>query len=398
MTSPVILTAGNPGHAESGIRRRLAELESQQIGRVARHGMGNPDVIPLWFGESDLPTPAFIREAAATAMAEGETRYTFNTGFPPLREAIAGYMSRLYGLPVTRDRICVTAGAMGAIMVSMELLLEPGDDVVLITPLWPNIFRTIRTMGATSRSVPLDRTDTGWKLDFDKLTAAVTDRTRAFFINTPGNPTGWMMEAEEMRALVEFARERGIWIVADEVYARLVYDRDVAPSFLQVSEPEDRIIVINSFSKSWAMTGWRLGWATVPESLCPLFGEMVQFNTTSAPTFLQRAGIAAVTRGDAFTAEMVEHCRRGRDLVTQRLAAMPRVKAVAPRAAFYHFFAVDGMEDGIDYAIRLVHEAKVGLAPGEAFGAGSDGCLRLCFASSPDRLSAAMDRLEPFLS
>ena len=380
-------------------RRAIAELPASKIREVATLGMvSDADVIPLWFGEPDLPTPDFINRAATRALAEGHTFYTLNRGIPELREEIARYMSRLHGRAFAADRITVTASAMNAIALLMQTLVDPGDNAVLVAPVWPNIAASVGIMGGDARQVALAETGTGWRLDLDRLFDAVDGRTRLVFVNSPSNPTGWMMTADEQRALLDFCRKRGLWLVADEVYDRIVYDRAHAPSFLDVGEPEDLVLRINSFSKSWCMTGWRLGWIAAPAAFGPVLEKMNEFNVASAASMAQHAGIVALREGEAFVRETVARYGLARDLVFQRLAAMPRVRLVRPEAAFYAFFAVDGMDDSLAFAKRLLADTGVGLAPGAAFGPGGAGRLRLCYAATPATLSEAMDRLQPSLS
>jgi aspartate/methionine/tyrosine aminotransferase len=376
------------------IRRAIGEMENQRIGEVSRLAIGDPGVIPLWFGESDLVTPDFIRRAAVEAIEAGHTFYVNKRGIPGLRQAIGDYMLGQYGVALDLERITVTGSGMTAIMIAVETLVDNGDNVVLVSPVWPNIFYAVETMGGRCRHVRLGQTEAGWRLDLEALFAACDDRTRALFIASPGNPTGWMMSAEEQQAVLDFARRRGIWIIADEVYHRLVYDRPVAPSFLQIAEPDDALYVVHSFSKSWAMTGWRCGWLVHPAALGDRIGDLSGINNTGATAFVQHAGIAAIRQGEDFVAEMVERCRRGRDIVYQRLAGIDRVRIARPQAAFYAFFQVDGVADDLAFAKRLVREARVGLSPGTAFGPGNEGYLRLCFASAEPRLSEALDRLE----
>lgn len=379
------------------MRELIRTLPTSPIGDVATFGRGDPDVIPLWFGESDLVTPDFISQAAQAALAAGETFYTWQRGLPELRQAIAAYTGRLYGIACDPDRITVTGSGMQAILLSCQAILAPGDNVVMVSPVWPNIAAAVKVQGATPREVPLDFDGTRWRLDLDRLFAALDARTRIVFINSPGNPTGWMMEAAEQAAVLAECRRRGIWLMADEVYARIVYDRPVAPSFLQHASPEDPLIVVQSFSKPWAMTGWRLGWVTTPAAFGEELTKLIQFNISGSPAFLQRGALAAIEKGEDFLAEMVARCRAGGEIVYQRLSAQARVRIARPQAAFYAFFAVDGMEDSLAFAKRLVREAKVGLAPGVAFGTGGEGYLRLCFASSPARLATALDRIETLL-
>jgi aspartate aminotransferase len=381
------------------IRPAIEALEDSRIVEVWKLGFQIPDVIGLWVGEGDLPTPAFICDAAAEALKRGETFYTHKRGIPELRQALIDYHQRIYRIRLADDRIAVTSAGMNAMMLAMECLVGPGDNAVCVTPVWPNIFATIEIMGGQVRQLPLDPTPMGWQLDLERLFAACDAHTRVIYLASPGNPSGWVMPRAQQQALLDFARKRGIWIVADEVYARIVYDGALAaPSFLELAEPDDALVVVNSFSKAWAMTGWRIGWMIMPARLTAVVDKIIEFNTSGAQPFLQRGCVAALTQGEPFVAEMVARYRTGRDLVLQRLGAMPRVRIVRPEAAFYLMFSVDGVTDTLAFAKRLVTETRVGLAPGSAFGPGGEGHLRLCFAASLDRLSQAMDRLEPALS
>jgi len=371
------------------------DLSETGIAEVAMSVFGDPDVVPLWFGEGDLVTPDFVRNAAAKALQAGETFYTWQRGIPELRAALSAYTERLYGIKCPVDRISVTTGGMQAILLSCQLLLDPGDNIVIVSPIWPNITSAARLMRGEPKYVALDRQrDGSFKLDLQKVFDAVDGRTRAIFVNSPGNPTGWTMTADEQRAILDFARKRGIWVMADEVYARLIYTRPVAPSFLELAGPDDPLIVLNSFSKPWAMTGWRIGWLTHPAALGDQIAKLVQINTSGVPAFLQRGAVAALEKGDAFITEMVERCRAGRELVFQRLSAQPRVTIARPEAAFYNFFSIDGVTDTMSFCKTLAKQYKVGLAPGEAFAAGGQGNIRLCFASGAEQLSRGLDRIE----
>ena len=380
------------------VRSAVSGMENQRIGEVSRLAIGAPDIIPLWFGEPDLDTPGFVRDAAIAALDAGHTRYVNKRGVPPLRDAIHDYTLAQWGVDLPLERLTVTGSGMTAIMIAVETLVGDGDNVVMISPVWPNIFYAVRTMGGESRHVRLELKDGVWRLDLDRLFAACDARTKALFISSPSNPTGWMLSGEERRAILDFARERGIWIISDEVYHRIVYDRPVAESFLQIAEPEDPLFVVHSFSKSWAMTGWRLGWLVHPAWLGDKMGDLSGINNTGATAFVQHAGVAAIRQGEAFVGELVARCRRGRDLVYQRLASMPRIATSRPDGAFYSFMRVDGVADDLAFAKRLILEHRVGLAPGSAFGPGNDGWLRLCFASSEEKLSIALDRLEAALA
>jgi aspartate aminotransferase len=382
-------------HLGASLSGPIAGLAETPISEVAMSVFGDPDVVPLWFGEGDLVTPDFVREAAAEGLEAGETFYTWQRGIPELRSALSAYTERLYGIKCPVERICVTTGGMQAILLSCQLLLDPGDNIVIVSPIWPNITSATRLVRGEPKYVALDRKpDGGWTLDLQKVFDAVDERTRAIFVNSPGNPTGWTMSSHDQKALLEFAKKRGLWIMADEVYARLIYSRSVAPSFLEVAGPDDPLLVLNSFSKPWAMTGWRLGWLTHPAGLGDQFAKLVQINTSGVPHFLQRGAIAALEKGDSFVAEMVERCRAGGEQVFQRLSAEPRITIARPEAAFYAFFSVDGVKDTMAFCKKLAKDYKVGLAPGEAFGPGGQGNVRLCFASGAERLSKGLDRIE----
>ncbi|MBN9088669.1 MAG: pyridoxal phosphate-dependent aminotransferase [Reyranella sp.] len=384
-----------PGLRASLSRAVARDLQETGISEVAMTVFGDPDVVPLWFGEGDLVTPDFVKQAAERGLKAGETFYTWQRGLPELRAALSAYTERLYGIKCGAERISVTTGGMQAILLSCQLLLDPGDNIVIVSPIWPNISSATKLVRGEPRYVALDRSEDGvFSLDLQKIFDAVDDCTRAIFVNSPGNPTGWTMTSDQQRALLDFTRQRGIWIMADEVYARLIYDHAVAPSFLDHATADDALLVLNSFSKPWAMTGWRIGWLTHPAALGDQMAKLVQINTSGIPAFLQRGAIAAIEQGEDFIRRMVERCRAGRELVFQRLSANPRVTIARPEAAFYNFFSVDGVSDTMAFCKKLAKEYKVGLAPGEAFAAGGQGNIRLCFASGAERLSKGLDRIE----
>jgi aspartate/methionine/tyrosine aminotransferase len=381
-----------------GLRPAIQRLPSSLIREVADAGRGRSDLIPLWFGEPDVPTPAFICEAASRALAAGDTFYQPNAGIPELRSTLATYMNRLYGTALTDRNVIVSASAMNALMLVMQALVDPDDEVVTTTPAWPNLPAVPRVLSGRIRAVPLRPGNAGWRLDLDQLFAACGARTRVVFLNSPNNPTGWTMTGEEQRAVLDFARRRGLWLVADEVYARIVYDREVAPSFLEQALPEDRLIVVNSFSKSWAMTGWRLGWITLPEALAPTFEMLTEYNIAGPAGFIQRAGVVAVSEGEPFVHEIVQRYRAARDLVSERIGRLPRLSLAPPDAAFYAFIRVDGLRDSLAFAKELLAATGVGLAPGAAFGEGGEGHLRLCFAATLPTLERALERCADFIA
>lgn len=386
-----------PDTLKAPIRGAIAQLPGSKIRAVSRLAHGDPDVIALWFGEGDEPTPVFIREAAKAALDRGETFYAPNSGIPPLRRALADYMARLHGREFGIDRITVTASGMSAIMLATQVLVGAGDNAVIVEPMWPNARETVRVMGGEPRAATLDPGNGGWRLDLERVFAQCDARTRAILVNSPGNPTGWMMGAEDQRRLLDFARARGIWIVADEVYSRIVYDRGHAPSFLEIAEPDDPVIVINSFSKAWSMTGWRLGWIVAPAALGETLANLNEYNVSHPTTFVQWGGVAALQDGEDYVQRLRARYGAARDLTLERLGQFGRVRMVRPDAAFYAFFAVEGMADSLAFATDILRRAKVGLAPGAAFGPAGEGYLRLCYACSLPRLEQALDRLRPLL-
>jgi aspartate/methionine/tyrosine aminotransferase len=359
-------------------------------------------VLPFWFGESDQPTADYIRAAAVQSLDAGETFYSQNLGRPYLREAIAAYLGRLHGLPMD----AVASGDTG-LMVTMQLLLSPGDRVVAVTPLWPNICEMPRVLGAEVVRVPLSSTEGRWHLDLDRLLAALTPETRLLIVNSPSNPTGWTIEEAQVDALLTHCRRHGIWVLSDDVYERLVYDpaRASAPSFLRRYEAGDRIVSVNSFSKAWRMTGWRAGWMVVPEVLADDLAKLIEYNFSCVFEPVQRAAVAALAQGEPDVARLRTELQSTRRVLSEALRALPGVEVPEAGGAMYAFFRLDGLADSLDLAKRLVAEVGLGLglglglAPGAAFGPEGDGWLRWCHAvSDPQKLLAGVDRLASFVS
>ncbi len=390
-------------------RDAVQTLVASRIREVANAGMGRNDVLPFWFGEPDEVTPAFICDAAKSALDSGDTFYTHNLGLPELREALATYSSRLHR-PTTMDNIAITSSGVSALMLVAQLLLNPGDRVVAVTPLWPNLIEIPKILGAEVVSVPLQfdaRAATPrWELDLERLLEALTPDTRALLLNSPNNPTGWTINREQQQTLLAHCRRHGIWLLADDVYERLAYDTPpdapaCAPSFLDLCDANERVVSTNSFSKAWLMTGWRLGWVQLPQSLMNGLGKLIEYNTSCAPGFVQRAGVVAVNRSEEIVQRTVARYRTARDFLYERLSAPAMhaagVTAPNPRGAMYLFFTIDGEHDSLALCKRLVAEAGLGLAPGSAFGPEGEGALRWCFASSLDRLEQGADKLEQFL-
>ena len=363
-------------------------------------GLGDPDIVPLWFGESDLVTPKFIRDAAKRALDDGKTFYSGQRGILPLREALRDFHKRTVGVDVAVERISLPGAATLAMVTALQCLVDTGDNVVIVSPIWPSIFEAARVVGAEIRFARLEEDwNAGrWHLDMEKLFALCDTRTKAIFVCSPGNPTGWVMTRDEQRAMLEFARRRGIAIISDEVYGTLVFDGSKhAPSFLQIAEPDDNLFVVNSFSKPWAMTGWRIGWLVHPVSLDAAMRVITIANNTGPTSFAQYGAIAALSpEGDAFRAEMLERCRKGRDVVQNFIDGQNRIRWMKPEGAFYGFLKIDGMTNSLAFAEDLVRRARVGVAPGSAFSPGdeaADSHIRICFAQDAGLLAEGLNRI-----
>ncbi len=405
-------------NATPPMRTLIDELPASKIREVANAAMGRSDVLAFWFGESDEPTPQFIRDAAVRSIGEGETFYSHNLGLAELRDAIARYVGSLHPA-VGSDRIAVTSSGVSALMLAMQALVGAGDEVVAVVPVWPNLTAQPVILGAHVTRFPLrPSADGAWRLDVEGLKRAVTDRTRVLLVNSPNNPTGWTLTCAEQESLLAHCRSTGTWIVADEVYERIFFGAagegaacapsfafgeagagSAAPSFLDIAGAGDRLIVVHSFSKSFLMTGWRLGWLVLPAGMAPALAKLIEFNTSCAPVFVQRAGLAALAQAATFVPGLVERLKGCRDTLLPRLAALPGVQVATPPGGLYAFFRVPGSDDSLAFAKRLVEGAGLGLAPGAAFGPEGEGWLRWCFAShDPRRLVEGVDRLAAFLA
>jgi aspartate/methionine/tyrosine aminotransferase len=380
-----------------GLRPEAVHAPSSGIVEVFNYGRNREGLIPLWVGEGDRPTPAFICEAAAASLARGETFYTYQRGIPELRQAIARYHERVYERPADPERFFVTSGGMHAMQTAVRMVAGAGDEVLVPTPAWPNFVGALTVAGARPVGVPLTKNETGWHLDVERLAAALTPRTRAIVINSPANPTGWTATTADQRAILDLARSRGMWIIADEIYGRFIYDPTLtvgtgrAPSFRDIMTEEDRVLFVQTFSKNWAMTGWRLGWLEAPPALGQVIENLVQYSNSGIPTFIQRAGITALEQGEGLIAEQIACAVRGRALVGE-LAKTGLVELPPPSGAFYAFFKVPGL-DSRDLAIRLIDEANVGVAPGSAFGESGEGHVRLCFLRKSEDIEEAVARI-----
>jgi len=382
-------------------RPAIQQLRSSKIREVANAGMGKEDVIEFWFGEPDEVTPDFIRQAGIDALERGETFYTQNLGIPELRVSIGNYVSRLHrndgSGQIAADNIAVTNSGMSALMLTAQALVGPGDRVVIITPVWPNLVEIPKILGAEVVTFPLSYTPEGWSLDLERLLATLTPETRALYINSPNNPTGWTIDRETQNAILEHCRGHGIWIVGDDAYERLYYGGGAAPSFLDISDTRDRVVSTNTFSKSWLMTGWRLGWIVAPQELVANLATLLEYNTSCAPGFVQRAGIVAIEQGETVVARTLTRLQKARDFLTAQLRQIPGIETTLPPGAMYAFFKIHGLADSLTFCKRLVTDAGLGLAPGIAFGPEGEGFVRWCFASSEERLAQGIERLRQSL-
>jgi len=384
----------------SFLRQTVLDLEESRIREVANAGMGRPDVLAFWFGESDEVTPEVVRQAAIESLQKGETFYAHNLGLPELRQAVAQYMSNLHG-PVAMDRIAITSGGVNALMLAFQALVDAGDEVVAVTPVWPNLTAQPQIMGARVRCVSLLPQGGQWALDLEALLAAVTPATRVLVLNAPNNPTGWTLSRDEQLAILAHCRRTGTWILADEVYERLYYEptpNACAPSFVDIAAPDDRLVVVHSFSKSFLMTGWRMGWLVMPPAMTQPVGKLIEFNTSCASVFTQRAAIAALQHTAEITPRVLSHLKTCRDTLVPLLQAVPGVRLAPAKGGMYAFFQIEGQTDTVQTAKRLVTEAGLGLAPGEAFAPEAAGWLRWCFASKDlGRLAQGVERLQGWL-
>jgi aspartate/methionine/tyrosine aminotransferase len=379
-------------------RAAVRELTASKIRELFNAGIGRKDIVAFWVGEPDEPTPGFIRRAGIASIEEGELFYSSNYGIAELREALAAYVTRLHR-PTSSAEVVVTSAGVNALMLVSQLLVDPGDRVVEVVPLWPNLQEIPKILNARVETVALEFSPQGWRLDLDKLLGALKPGTKALYLNSPNNPTGWTVTRDEQRAILEHCRRHGIWIFADDAYERLYYEGNhVAPSFLDLAEPGERVISTNTFSKSWLMTGWRLGWVVLPAALEADLGKLVEYNTSCAPVFVQRAGLAAVTQGEPVIAHTLERFRKARDFLVQELRTIPGVEVASPSGTMYVFVRVRGMTDSLAFCKKLVAEHGLGLAPGSAFGPEGEGYVRWCIAADPAKLADGVARLRRALS
>ncbi|NTF30845.1 pyridoxal phosphate-dependent aminotransferase [Rhizobium skierniewicense] len=376
--------------------RSLAAPESGIV-EVKKYAQARENLLPLWVGEGDLPTPAFIAQAAADALTGGETFYTWQRGIPELRDALSRYYKRHFSVNLSSDHFYVTGSGMQAIVLAVQALTSPDDEMIYLTPTWPNIVAAIGVAGAKAVPVGIDFTNGKWDIDIGKLEQAITPKTKALFINTPSNPTGWTATLDNLRDILTLARKHDLWIIADEIYALYHYAGGRAPSFLDIKEEDDRIIFANSFSKNWSMTGWRVGWLAAPTEIGQVIENLIQYSTSGVAQFMQRGAVAALDHGDDFIKQNFARAARSRDILCDALIATNRVETLKPDGALYAFLKIDGVVDSRAAAFDIVDKVGVGLAPGTAFGAGGELFLRACFLRNPAHIEDAADRLSGYI-
>jgi aspartate/methionine/tyrosine aminotransferase len=376
-----------------------AQLEPDSgILNVAMYGFSRPGIIAFWSGEGNLPTPEKFCRAASESLAKGETFYMAQRGIPELRQALAHYHTRQFGREFDVENFYVTGGGMPAIQTAIQIIASDGDEIIIPTPAWPNYAGALRIQGTKPVEVPMNFKNGTWALDLDQLFSAIGPRTKAICLNSPSNPLGWTASRADLIAIRDAARKAGIWILADEVYSRFYYgDAPRAPSFLDVCDTEEQLLLCNTFSKNWAMTGWRMGWLQAPKALGPTIERVIQYNTSGTAVFMQRAGVVALNEGEDFIVEQVTKARRNRDYVVKVLQEFPQLRLSIPEGAFYMFFGIDGMTDSLKTCRRLVDEANVGFAPGGTFGKGGEGFLRMCFLKEEAKLVEGLQRFTDWL-
>lgn len=388
---PISMTSDN----RPAFRSVLSALTPNQGAEMLRYGWTKPGILSLAQGEGSLATPSFIAEATAKALQDGKTFYAPVLGIPELRQEISNYYANVFKMSIPTNRIFATSSGTTAMHLALTSVLDEGDEIIAVTPIWKNLLGAIELTQAKGVQVPLEHVDgQGWTLDLEKLYGAVTHKTKAMLIVTPSNPTGWVMKSHEIKEVLEFARARGIWIIADEVYARTVFDGVRSASFLDHALPEDRLFVVNSFSKAWAMTGWRLGWLVGPANSENAVRDLALYDNMGPPTYAQYGAIAALRHGEPFIAEQTALWKSNRDLVMDRFISNGRIHMEKPEATFYAFFRVEGEPDCMSLVKRLIDESALSLAPGCAFGQCCAGWIRMCFAVSEPRMIDALNRLE----
>ena len=379
------------------VRPDISILEQNGITGVAFPRLGDPDVIPLWFGEGDIVTPDFIREAAKDSLDAGETFYVHTRGLPELRQSIARYMNNLYKVDLDPERISVPGSSMLGVNIAAQMALNRGDEALIVGPHWPNIEATYSVTGAIVNKIRQRETEHGWQLSAEEIIDAVTPGTRSIYVNSPCNPTGWVMAREDQQKLLAHCRDNDILLIADEVYHRHVYTSEAAPSFVEIAKDDDPVVVVNGFSKAWAMTGWRVGWVVAPLEQATHWAIMSECFNTGATVFAQHACITALEQGEDFVNQLKVQYKTARDIVIDAFSDYPEVEFASPEGAFYAFVKIKGVTSSRRFAERLLSDENVGVAPGYTFGPGNESHIRICYAQSHERLKEGLMRIKRFI-
>lgn len=377
--------------------KETAIMEVANFGRNFQKETGK-HVYPAWFGEGDTETSKLIYDKTIESLVKGKTFYTYQNGIQELRSEISRYMNEIFNINTKPENHSVVTGGMMGLRLICDLIIDSGDEVVMVGPVWPNIRSSVLLKKGNIKEISLQLKDGEWFLDYDKLIRSITSKTKMVFVNSPGNPTGWEMPKSQQERLLNHTRDVGCWLVADEVYHQITYNDLPSPSFLESSLASDKLIVINSSSKSFNMTGWRIGWITHPEELSSHIAKLVQITTTGVPEFLQDGLIAALQNYKIITNELRINLKKSRDIMFNRLVSWNQVECSVPNAAFYAFFKVKGVKDSLEFSKKLILETNVGVAPGIAFGQSGEGHIRICFAAKESFINQIMDRLEPILN
>lgn len=383
----------DPTSPDFPFRRAVSKLTANSAAEMLRYGRSKPGVLSLAQGEGCAKTPDFIVEAAHKSLDDGKSFYGPALGFPELRQEVSNYYTGIYNLNIPTSRIFVTGSGTTAMHLALTGVLNEDDEVVAVTPIWKNLLGAVELTQAHTRQVPLEETETGWQLNLEKLFAACTTKTKVILIVSPSNPTGWMASRSEIREILEFARARGIWIISDEVYGRTTYDSVHAPSFLEEAEADDLLFTVNSFSKTWAMTGWRLGWLVGPAAAEGIVRDIALYDNLCPPSFTQFGAIAALRYGEEFITQQIALWRKNRDTLMAFYQQYPRIIASRPHSTFYSMFRLSGEDDCMSLGRKLIDEAGLSLAPGGSFGMCAKGYMRMCFAISESKLDDALSRL-----
>ncbi len=387
---------------QAGLAQSVRSVPHSRIRELAEIAFRMDGVLRLYFGESNQPTPPFIKQAAIEAMDNGYTFYTENAGLLSLREEIAAHYQRLQGVTLDpRREIVVTASGVQGLNVAIRCVLDPGDEALVLTPAWPNGASIVAMASAKAIEIAQPLRGDRYEIDWDALEAAVTPRTRLLIYTSPSNPLGWTATEMDQDRLLDFSRRHGLWLLADEVYDRLWYETETlgtpVPSILRKATRDDAVIVVHSFSKSYCMTGWRLGYVIARADVASQATQLNEFIVSHAPSFTQKAGETALRQGEGELTAMLHRLKANRDFCIDALSQMPRLTIPRPEGAFYLFPRVENLTDSFEFCRRLLIDTKVGIAPGVAFGLGGEGSVRICYAADKAILEPAMERLHTFL-